>query len=241
MTVEVIIPWRDRGRDPLRAANLKRVLEHWEAFRATVTLTDDGLSGDQQFNRSESYNRAIRASDADLLILTESDMLIDFTQIEQALVWAEESLGLVVPFSERHEHSPTDSDRIRRYEVDPTECQARVIKPKPRRTGAINVISRGTYNAVGQYDSAFCGSWFDDRSMHIAFDVCAGPTRWVDGPSHHLYHLPGYEGQHLTAADIAATQANRRRFGMYQRARTPQQIHQLTIGTTCSNDHTHYH
>ena len=228
MNVEIIIPFRDRGTDPLRRANLTRVLEHWKPF-APVTITTDGLGGDSQFNRSESYNRAIRSSDADIFVLTESDMLIDFSQIEQAVEWAAQTPGLVVPFTERHEHNDADSNLIRQGS-DYRRFRAKVIKPKPRRTGAINVISRQTYEAVGQYDPCFSGSWWDDRAMHIAFDICAGPTRWVNGPSHHLWHLPGFTGAHLTPEDRAATARNRRRFNRYQRARTPEQIRALTSG-----------
>ena len=230
MKVEVFIPYRDRGRDPLRSLNLQRVLEQWETFGQPVSITTDGLAGDSQFNRSESYNRAIRASSADVFVLTESDMLIDFAQIERAIALAAERPGLVVPFDARHEHDEKDSERIRRYEIEPSDCPAKVIKPKPRRTGAINVISRETFDAVGQYDPAFSGSWFDDRAMHLAFDMCAGPTRWIDGPSFHLYHLPGYQGAHLTSEDRAATRRNSRRFLRYERARTPEQMRYLTAG-----------
>lgn len=226
--VEVVIPYRDRGTDPLRAANLARVLEHWADFDdSAVTVATDGRDGEVQFNRSESYNRAITASAADVFVLAESDMLIDFDLIEQAITLAEKP-GLVVPFTERHEHGPDDSALIRAHRAHPDECTAPVVMLKPRRTGAINVLSRETYDLVGRYDPAFEGSHWDDRSMHRAFDICAGPTRWVTGPAHHLYHLPGYEGAHLTAEDRAATAANRRRFGQYQRAKTPAQIRQLT-------------
>lgn len=227
MTVDVIIPFRDRGLDPLRRANLKRVLQHWDSYVTSVIIAGDGQRGTAPFNRSRAYNRAIASSRADILILTESDMLIDFTQIDAA-VEAASKPGLVVPFTERHEHDPDTSQSIRDHQLDWRTATATVVRPKPRRIGAINVISRATYNAVGRYDESFCGTWWDDRAMHRAFDICAGPTRWIDGPSHHLYHLPGYEGAHLTDADRAATEANRHRFGMYKRATTPEQIRALT-------------
>lgn len=230
-SVEVIIPYRDRGRDPLRPANLKRVLQHWQDFHASipVTITSDGATGDEQFNRSRAYNRGITEHPADVYILTESDMIIDFGQIDQAITAAHETPGLVVPFTERHEHNPETSQAIRDYRIDWRTAHADIIKPKPRRTGAINVISHQTYEMVGRYDERMAGSWWDDRSMHRAFDVCAGPTRWIDGPSHHLYHLPGYEGDHLTDADRAATENNRNRYQRYLRARTPDTIRALTL------------
>lgn len=230
MTVAVIIPFRDRGTDPLRSANLTRVLEHWAGFCDDIIVVGDGRTGTDQFNRHMAYNRGAAQTAAPVLAFIESDMLLDHARLDAAVEMATEHTGLVVPFTERHEFGPHESDLIRHHDADPRTLKAEVIKPKPRRTGAINVISRATLNAIGQYDPAFSGCWWDDRSMHRAFDICAGPTRWISGPAWHLYHLPGYEGAHLTPEDKAATAANRRRFGQYQRATTPEQIRALTAG-----------
>jgi hypothetical protein len=231
MTNAVIIPFRDRGTDPLRQLNLACVQYHWvNEHGITPRIVSDGRDGDQQFNRSAAYNHAANTTDADVLVFTEADMLISPRQIREAIALATETVGLVVPFTERHEFGPDDSARIRDHTKQPNQCHAEVVKPKPRRTGAINVLSRDTLNLVGQYDEQFEGSWWDDRSMHIAFDICAGPTRWIDGPAWHLYHLPGYEGEHLTPEDKAATARNRERWQLYTHAQTPDQIRRLTIG-----------
>lgn len=89
---------------------------------------------------------------------------------------------------------------------------------------------RATLDLIGQWDEGFEGNWYDDDAMKIAFELCAGPTRWIDGPAHHLYHLPGWKGDHLTAADRAATAANKARLRLYQRAEQPAQIRELTSG-----------
>lgn len=228
-----VIAFRDRGADPLRKANLDFVLEYVELLGlGPIHLVDDGRAGIEQWNRHAAYNTGAHLAfqHADVATFYEADMLVPETQLITAIEWASQSPGLVVPFTERHEHNLQDSDRIRNGEVEPWSCTATVIKPKPRRTGAINVISRATYDLVGQYDPAFEGSWWDDRAMHLAFDMCTGPTRWVDGPSHHLFHLPGYTGGHLTPEDKQATTRNRRRFTRYERARTPEQIRYLTAG-----------
>jgi hypothetical protein len=227
MNAAVIIPFRDRGRDPQRAANLVCILDHWDGLGYPVHVVDDGRSGDQQFNRHAAYNEGARKTTADVLVYAESDMLINPDQITTAIGWATESLGLVVPFTERHELNAEDSAAVR-ADAPPETFTAEVIKPKPRRIGAINVLTRDTLTAVGQWDEAFEGCWWDDRSMHIAFDKCAGPTRWVQGPAYHLWHLPGWTGSHLTAADKAATERNHRRFQRYQRATTPDQVRDLT-------------
>ena len=235
MTHAFIIPWRYRGNDPLRPANFEYTKAYVEALDlGPVYVASDGRTGEAQFNRHAAYNSGAGRAFKDghtTLTFYESDMIISRDQLVEAITAAETRVGLVVPFTERHEHNAQDSERIRNHEIKPWDCRAKVIKPKPRRTGAINVISRQTYEAVGQYDPVFSGSWFDDRAMHLAFDMCAGPTRWVEGPSHHLHHLPGYTGGHLTFEDRAATARNRRRFNRYERARTPEQIRRLTMGS----------
>lgn len=228
-STSIIIPFRDRGTDPLRAANLTRVLEWWSSFGTEVLVVSDGRTGDAQFNRHRAYNQGAEQASGDILIYTESDMLIDFTQIDQA-VEAAHTLGLVVPFTARNELSEDSSDLVREHKIHPRDGRANVVKPKPRRIGAINVISRQTLKAVGQWDEHFEGCWWDDRSMHIAFDRCAAPTRWINGPSWHLHHLPGYQGSHLTPEDKAATARNQARWRRYRQA-TPDKIRQLTSGT----------
>lgn len=230
MTATILIPFRDRGTDPHRQANLTRVLEWWSNYGTETLVVSDGRTGDEQFNRHKAYNRGAEQATGDVLAYVESDMLVDFRQMDTAIQWATDSPGLVVPFTERHEFGPHESTLVREHKAQPHTLHATVIKPKPRRTGAINVLSRHTLNLVGGYDEAFEGSWWDDRSMHLAFDMCTGPTRWVEGPSWHLHHLPGYQGAHLTAQDKAATRANHRRFTRYQHARTPEQMRQLTAG-----------
>jgi hypothetical protein len=230
MSTAVIVPFRDRGLDPLRAQNLQRVLEHWEGYDCTVLVMNDGRTGDAQFNRSAAYNRGVKClPDADTFIFSESDLLIDYAQIDHAVEMAA-TPGLVIPFSWfiplREEES-----RLVRAGADPAEC----FNPPPIRghrgsIGAINVISRHTYDLVGGYDEAFEGAWYDDDAMKLAFEVAAGPTRWVEGSAHHLYHLSGGAGAHLSRADRAATSRNRLRLREYQRARSAEQIRKLTGG-----------
>lgn len=234
MTHAFVIGFRDRGTDPLRQANLEFVTAYVRGLDlGPVHIVDDGRTGVEQWCRHAAYNKGARGAfggGATVVTFYESDMILPRQRIVDGIAAATERPGLVVPFSERHELNAQDSDRIRAGQVDYQSCIGAVIKPKPRRTGAINIVSRDTYDLVGQYDEQFEGSHWDDRSMHRAFDVCAGPTRWITGPSHHLWHLPGYTGDHLTDEDRAATAANKARYRLYTQARTPNQIRELTTG-----------
>lgn len=236
MTVAVIIPFRQReanGKsvDPLRMANLERIVSHWGDYAARrILVTGDGRTGNEQFNRGRAFNLGVADVDADVFVFAEADVLIGFDQIDEAVELATAAVGMVVPFTVYHPLSPEDSERVRQYEIHPADAELGegMTRTAQVHGGALTVVSRDTYTLTGGFDEAFEGNWYDDDAAKIAFEVCAGPTRWVQGPVYHLYHLPGHTGDHLTTEDKMATLRNRLRLKQYRAARTPEQIRQLT-------------
>lgn len=228
-----VIPFRCRGTDPLRSANLNFVHSYVEQLElGPVYVVSDKRHGSEPFCRHASYNigsEVALSAGATTITYYEADMIVPRSQLVAAIAKAETD-GLVIPFTERRELGPSESEQLRTGLKAPADCIPDVVKRRPRRSGAVNVISRRTLESVGRWDDQFQGSHWDDRSMLRAFDVCAGPTDWVPGPSWTLYHLPGYTGSHLTDEDRAATAANRRRYSFYLRANTPEQIRALTLG-----------
>ncbi len=233
VSASVIIPFRDRGTDPLRRLNAIRVLEQWgryEQHGVEVLVASDGREGDAQFNRHAAYNNGAAVAKADLLVFAESDMLIAWPQVHQALALAQQRPGMVVPFTEYRYMSEESSRDIRDTGVEPEFLIPESRMPFGRSIGAINVLHRETLRRAGRWDDTFEGNWYDDNAMERAFSRCCGATRWVDGPAFHLYHLPGWKGEHLTDADKAATARNKDRLRKYRLAATPQRIRELTAG-----------
>lgn len=226
----IVIAFRDRGRDPNRPANLKRVIQHWDASPWNYLVVDDGLTGSASFNRSAAYNRGAAQTDADILVYSESDLIVDYQQIIDGIKLAAEAPGLVVPFSRFMAITEDDSIRVRANQLEPNHAQANMVRGEHMSIGAVNIISRDTLAAIGQWPTEFSGAWFDDDACAHAFSVCCGPTRFVDGPGWHLHHLSGGYGTHLTAEDKAATERNRQRYKLYRQAHTPQRIRELTAG-----------
>lgn len=230
MYAAIIIPFRDRGIDPLRRANMDRILEHWSGYDTDVFEVSDGKANGQ-FNRSAAYNLGADSIAADVYVYTESDMILNYDQISNGVDLALAHPGLVVPFTQYRYLSESDSALVRKYpDVDPMDLNPESTMENGSSIGAVNIISRKTLNLIGQWDEGFSGNWYDDNAMKIAFELAAGPTRWVDGPATHLYHLPGWAGSHLTDEDRAATERNRLRLGLYEQARTADDIRQLTTG-----------
>lgn len=227
-SVAVIIPFRSRGNDPLREQNLARVLTEWRGNGYEPIVVSDGRLGNDSFCRSAAYNQAVEMVNADVYVFSESDLIIRPEAVEMAVDLAFREPGLVIPFSEFRSLAERDSRLIRHFVANPSNCLTSVVKGYRRSIGAINVVSRESYDLIGAYDEGFEGAWYDDDAMKIAFEICCGPTRWIDGPAYHLYHLPGGRGKHLTDEDRAATTENRIRYEQYQSASTADEIRLLT-------------
>lgn len=245
MNVAFVVPFRDKGTDPCRLANAKRVFYYLRNLDlGTVLLSDDGRKGDDPFNRSAAYNRGLDADHfdqrqrpvrewADVVVFYESDMIAPRDRLVGAIADASDVPGLVVPFTEYRALSPEHSEDVR-YGADPAWFEpAHVMSGS---MGAVNVVSRATLDAVGQWDECFEGHAYDDNAMERAFAVATGrPTRFIPGPAWHLWHIPG-AGPTPGGADVnaserekAATEANRLRWLRYQAATTPDQIRALTM------------
>ena len=231
MTIAVVIPFRDRGIDPLRRQNLTHVKEFWRGLDlGPVIVSSDGRIGNDQFNRSAAYNLGIKTVKADVYVFAESDMCLPEVQIHRGINMADQGLGLVVPFTEYHYLGPKTSEMVRAGVISHNDAGAQYVMHGGRSIGAINIVSMATIRRIRWWDEKFEGNWYDDDAMKIAFEVCAGPTRWVPGPAHHLYHLPGHRGDHLTKADKQATLANKQRLRLYELAlREPDQLKRVRM------------
>lgn len=232
MKIKVVLPFRLReGGDFRRSANLAVTQAWWYAHGFDPIIQSDGLSGDAQFNRHRAYNAAVaRFPETEVFVFTEADMLIYPEQVRAAVFTADANPGLVVPFTQYRYLSDEVTARVRdTYYDDPAPAVAALWELPPDdpeslfqweaervidngdSIGAINVVSRRTLEMTGGFTEATSGNWYDDNIIEEGFRFLTGnPTRWVAGPALHLYHLPGWKGDHLTEADRAATQHNKR-------------------------------
>lgn len=229
--IAVIIPFRLReSGDMRRKANLDVVQAWWYTHGFDPQIVSDGGSGDEQFNRHRAYNDAVsRNPDARVFVFTEADMLIHPDQIDEAIRMARTRAGLVVPFTEYRYLSETVSQHVLDTYYDmpsedlaewwglPTKDENSIFDLRPESVmqngdsiGAVNVVSRRTLQLTGGFTEATSGNWYDDNIIEEGFAYLTGrATRFVKGPAVHLYHKPGWTGDHLTDADRHATARNK--------------------------------
>lgn len=234
MTTALVIPFRDRGIDPCRPLNLEFVSRWWtrSGIPWPLYVVSDGRVGNSPFNRSAAYNLAIADHpEVDVFVFIESDVFCGSDQIANGIELAQRAPGLVVGFSRFLEVSESDSVKVRAGDIDVTEAEVKQIRDDYGSNGAVNIVSRRALDMVGGYDESFSAAWWDDSAMKIAFDICCGPTRFVEGDLFHLFHKSGGRpGAVTTQEDRAATQRNKERWLKYKRATTPRQIRRLTRG-----------
>jgi len=227
---DVLIPFRDRGTDWRRAANLEASLQWWRARGINPVVVDDGLAGDAQFNRSRAYNRGAELSKADILCYIEADLLIPVNQLYDAVRLASQGPGLVVAFSKFLAMIERDTELVRAGFIPPVQACAQQMRGDNQSIGAANIVSRRSLEMTGGFDENFSGHAYDDDATELAFRICCGPTRFVNGPGYHMYHLPGALYGSASEADLAATERNRQRFELYKQAKTPDDIKNLITG-----------
>lgn len=228
--IKVVIPFRDRGQDLRRGANLAVVVAWWWAHGIHPVVQSDEEDEGAQFNRHRAYNLAVEASpETDVFVFTEADMLIHPKQILAACREAYTRPGLVVPFTQYRYLSDEVTSGIRDtfHELPSAELaewwtqepelltsifhvNAESTMDNGRSIGAVNVMSSKAIELAGGFTEATTGNWYDDNIVEEAFAYLTDtPTRWVQGPAVHLYHLPGWKGDHLTDADKQATARNK--------------------------------
>ena len=177
--------------------------------------------------------------ETDVFVFSEADMLIHPDQIRAACEEAHKRLGLVVPFTQYRYWSDETTARLRDVYADSSTEELAVYFDKPMyfdeitgtakhrgdsifkveaestkedgtSIGAVNVVSKQTLLLTGGFTEATSGNWYDDNIIEEGFaHITGNKTRFIDGPAVHLYHLPGWTGEHLSKADRDATRRNK--------------------------------
>lgn len=234
-----VVPFRWRGNDPRRIDNLTYVIHYLDRLNLGRYIWEpDGRRGDAPFNRSAAMNRGDEIAwrnGYDVVTHYEADMIVPSEQIEQAIELAREAPGLVVPFTRYEALTPDDSKAVLDG-ADPWTFTPAHVRDNGRSIGAVGTVSRATVDAIGGWPEKFEGHAYDDDACKRALEVCAGPTRWVEGPARHLWHVPGAgptPGGGDTAAserDKAATAANKALWQQIRKVTDPDEMRRVLHG-----------
>lgn len=181
----VLIPWRDGGCEH-RQANWRHVRRMWADRGYLVLPADDGGT---PFSRGGSINLAAElvAGDVDVLILADADTIIDDDQVRSAITAAAAQPGLVVAF-DRYRYLTRPATDIALAGDVARAARRQAEFTLERTVSSVVAVSRSTWEAAGGFDPRFRAWGHEDIAFEAACATLAGPTRWIPGPVHHLWH-----------------------------------------------------
>lgn len=206
MHVEVLIPyragceWRERSLDTV-AGWWETICPDWP-----VRVVDD--EGDP-FSRGCSLNAGVEASDADVFVCADGDLLIGRSHVREAVELAQ-TPGLVQPFRRLDWYAEAATRRLWSAPWEAYDGTAQPIyswgTDDVPLVGGINVLSRQTWEQAGGWLPGFRGWGHEDVAFEAQCSTLAGPTRRTGGVAAHLFHQPrtgGYRDAEGDNNDLA--------------------------------------
>lgn len=188
MEVEVLVPFRPDRRDRLetRLKAWKYIRNWWrENFpEFKVTPCDDRVN---PFSRGCSLNLGASRSNADVLIMANSDVFTDPCQIAEAVRVAYENPRIVFAFDEYMLLDEWHTNALYAGEIDAAGVNEKATSAPWLCISALFAIRRDVFHTV-RFDARFRGWGWEDNAFLDAMDTLHGMSLRVRGRVFHLYH-----------------------------------------------------
>jgi tetratricopeptide (TPR) repeat protein len=190
MSVSILFPYKsDHGgrRDELFSFSLRR----WKAIWPDAELCV-GITTDTYFNRSKAINLAAQKSHNEMLVIADTDTVIEESALRRAIDEARAENRMMFPYTAYCKLSEeTTSDLLSRA-VDTTLSQIH-FPPEKIETGYVSgvvVVPRNIFFAAGGFDDRFEDWGCEDEAFYWAVKTLVGRAKRIEGSVFHLWHPP---------------------------------------------------
>lgn len=194
MKINVLFPFRPSA-DEWRQRNLAHVKAHYQQLpgvHCIITADDPG----EMFNRGRALHVAYEKAQedpADILIFADGDLIVPISRLLEGIEWVKENKGYCVPFSSVRYLPDYATTAV--YTGARIEQGFRGIYSwNEKSTGGLNILTPETYERSGGFDPRFADWGFEDAAFDAQVQTLAGPCKWLEGPSYHLYHPSARRG-----------------------------------------------
>jgi hypothetical protein len=209
MNVDAVIC--HRAGDPTRDRNLAYVID-W--YAASIVLVSD--SPGRRFSRAAAFNRGVEQASSNVVVLTNSDVIVDHNTLDKAIALARKTGVTVYPFTRYAELTEECSREWLERGDEP--CYDVAYEMGDESVGPILCIRRDAYQEAGGMDERFTGWGFEDVAWEITSRTLLGPSRRVEGTAWHLWHPFHPDSRRGGGEDGTRFQRNQRLCNRYRRA-----------------------
>lgn len=201
--VFVGIPWRDRG-DKARRQSVECVHAHLQKITHAIPHRIDGDG--EAFSLAAARNRIVRMAEeagAKVVVICDSDTLIEQTAMSKAVVAARESDRVILPFNLFRALGQRESIMV-------MNGRNPILLPDigslTWSVGGAFVTTPEAWWALGGQDERFTGWGCEDTAFNIVADKMRRSHVRVEGVIHHLWHpaSPDKDAANLSYQENAA-------------------------------------
>lgn len=149
-----------------------------------------GESTSYPFNKSKAFNDAARQATGDIFVLIDADILCNPQTIRQSILLLQQGTW-VIPYNRILKVSMVDTERV--LQTEPSwpiaiELSQSESIDASQYVGALNVVLRKQFEAVGGFDERFVGWGREDDAFSFAADTLCGYHSRLDADIIHLWH-----------------------------------------------------
>lgn len=200
MGVEVVIGY---GNEDAHRAAARSWVARWYAAQG-YKVKQHQADGDQ-WVKADAFNPPVQMSDADVVVLADSDSFVAAAQLRQAVQVAQ-SGRWAAPFTSVRRLSPTASMAL--LKCDPAVTDAPPdgdLAQRPHDAlpgGGIVVMPAELARELGPFDPRFRGWGGEDYALGCAARTLSGEYAYqVAGPLWHIWHPPQRDAGNNIEAD----------------------------------------
>lgn len=190
MSVSIVVPFNEDGAE--RSRNWKYLRARYEQLYPDFQIVEGTCEG--PWRKGVAVNAAVRASEGDVLVIADADVMVGSHALVEALSALEYSAWVVphrLVFRLNEEATKALIEgRLHSEPVGlPEAQQVAPIRPGPAG-GGISVMHRESYETAGGIDEGFRDWGGEDCSFARALDTLVGPHRCLANFMWHLHHEP---------------------------------------------------
>lgn len=166
---------------------LKKIYEHLIPD-AEICLGD---TSSIPYSKSEAVNNAFKKSTREILIIMDSDILIDIESLNTAISIVDK-YKFILPYNKLVRLDEKSTEKILNKEMFNIEDidinNNSIIKEESRMVGGIYVTTKEVYKNIGGFDERFRGWGGEDDAVLSCVKYIYGKYHRLDNILYHLYH-----------------------------------------------------